>query len=212
MEESITERLTRLTRSNGGQVEHVGDVVGIDGTKKGDHLLTIEPPFAPSRIRLAFESKDHAPRNGPFSREAIRRECAGAAKNRGAAVVIFLASSAEILPEGSCFGWIDDYLYIACGPATDDLHLATAISLATERALRKVGGDVSSEQLQRLRNEVALLSDLLDMLARLDPGLKKASDQIADARKAAEELRTRLQATIVRFNETLATAPGGQVG
>lgn len=136
-EEAISAKLAQIATAMGCQVERCGDVPGMKRGKAGDHLITLDPGSTGGQeIRIVIEAKSRLEGGNRFSFEAVRSACASAKANRGAQAAIFVAATADCLPDAISFGQVgpSDF-FVTFDPATgDDVGLTAGLYLARAAA------------------------------------------------------------------------------
>jgi hypothetical protein len=141
-EEELSRVLGSICTGLGAEVIRCGDHPGLKGRKYGDHLITVEGPMARGEsIKIAIEAKDREAANGRFTVDSVRLACRQACDNRGATSAIFVADTADLLPDGRSFGTIDNHFFLAYDPAVgDDTALAATVHMAVSRAILDLVG------------------------------------------------------------------------
>ncbi|HEY9287497.1 MAG TPA: hypothetical protein VIT43_05700, partial [Candidatus Dormibacteraeota bacterium] len=137
-EEAITAKLVQLTVPIGAQVQRCADNLGARRRRYGDHLITLNPETTNGQpLRIVGEVKSRSEDGQRFTFTAIRQICEQARVNRDAAACIFIADTAEILPDGLAFGQLSpvDYFTAFDAETGDDTGIAVAIRLAMIAAL-----------------------------------------------------------------------------
>jgi len=144
-EEALSVKLCQVSAATGSHVDRVSAQLGVKRTRKGDHVVTLDPAQAGGEtLRIVVEEKSRAEGGQRFSFEAIKRECEAARVNREAQAAVFVAESRETLPDGVGFGQVGrcDF-FVEFDPAVGDdaalvaaLYLARAAAIQTGQGLR----------------------------------------------------------------------------
>ncbi len=194
-EEAVSYKLGQVGAATGSQVERVGDNLGVKRTRKGDHVLTVDPgQTAGATLRVVVEEKSRADDGQRFTFEAIKKECEAARVNREAQAAVFVAESRETLPDGLSFGQVGraDY-FVQFDPSTgEDVALVAALYLARAAAIESVKvavpGPVDRAAVKRLVDDVrerverrARILSLHNSAVKAIHGATKAVDEDAEA-------------------------------
>src|SRR5262249_6074829 len=79
-EDATAAELAELVRPYGGQVERVGDALGVNRQRHGDHIVTFSGPLVGGHtIRIAIEAKTAGSQS--YSLASVRGECQKAREN-----------------------------------------------------------------------------------------------------------------------------------
>lgn len=206
-EDELSRVLGTIATGLGAEVERCGDHPGLKGRKHGDHLLTLAGPMTRGNVlKLAVEAKDHEAANGRFSLEAIRTACRQACDNRGAVLAIFVADSADLLPEGRSFGRVDGHFFVAYNPELgDSTALAATIHMAfTQVLLDATAGTGDSIDAEGARRELEQLRHLLDDFDAIETAHSSAVRSIQKAGNSASALRSAILTVMGKLDSILS--------
>lgn len=198
--------LSRIAVATGCQVDRCSDRLGVQRTKHGDHIITLDAAItAGSTVRIAVEAKSRAD-GQRFSHQGVQRECALARANREASAAIFVAESREILPDSVAFGQIGyrDF-FVEYDPDTaDDLALGAALYLARAAALQdlKPSGPGPVDRLVA-RRLVAEIRGRVERRSRILAYHASATKAIHSAGKALDEDADVILSSLVKLDGLL---------
>jgi hypothetical protein len=201
-EDVLAVRLPIVVRAM-GHVEHCAKVPGDKARNAGDYLVTLDGTHAGEEVKIVVEAKSHKNR---FSANEIRKELRLARSNRGARAAVFVAESAEILPDGVGFGQVGECdFYVAFDPAVGDetclscaLYMAKAVALAS--ATVNGGEQVDVAAVQR---EVAGMRSLLQQFSKIEACHSKVDKEIGNARTYAADLKADIVSALRRLDDLL---------
>jgi len=194
-EEALSTKLCQIGAVTGSQVERVGDRLGVKRTRKGDHLMTLDPAqTAGEVIRVVVEAKSRANDGQAFTFESVKKECEAARENREAQAAVFVAESRETLPDGVCLGLVGRCdVFAQFDPASgDDAALLAAIYLARAAAMQSIKtagpGPVDRSAAKRLVDDIrerverrAKIISLHNSAVKAIHGATKTVDEDAEA-------------------------------
>lgn len=180
-EEELVQVLQPTVVPLGGEVNFVGKTMGLKKTLKGDVLVQVTGPFTRSQeVRVILEAKDW---ESSFSENAIRNELRQARANWRAQVGIFVASSADKLPQGRSFGRIDGDFYLAVPRGGDTTALAVVVNLAITQVIQELSAAANDERSwEEARRQAAVV---LSLLQSCDPVRSALSATVKNAEKAS---------------------------
>jgi len=201
-EEILAARLPVMVRTM-GRVEHCANQSGDKARNAGDYLITLDSAHTVEDVTIVVEAKSHKNR---FSVNEIRKELKLARSNRGARAAVFVADSADILPDGVGFGQVSDCdFYVAFDPANaDETCLTCALYMAKGVALTAVavnwGEHVDVAAVQR---EVSAMRSLLEQFSKIEACHSKVDREIGTARTYAGDLKADIVAALRRLDGLL---------
>lgn len=202
-EEVLSVRLPILTRGM-GRVEHCARAQGDKATDTGDFLITVEAVPGGESANIAVEAKSH---KNPFSANAIRAELKRVRANRNADAGVFVAESAETLPDGVGFGQVSDCdFFVAFDPEVgDETALVCALYMAKVVALsaiaRTTGTDIDLVGAER---EISLIRGLLEQFSKIENCHSKIDREVSSARTLAADLKSDILAALRRLDSLLS--------
>ncbi len=102
-EQVVLEQLDPIVTPHEDVPEHVGDVIGSDGTKVGDIVVSINPTETPGRVvRYVIEAKDK-----PMGLKKALDELDAAMRNRDADAGLMVFAGQSACPGDEPFRWFD---------------------------------------------------------------------------------------------------------
>jgi hypothetical protein len=206
-EVELTRVLGSIATGIGAEVERCGDHPGLKGRKHGDHVLTLTGPMTRGNVlKLVIEAKDHEVANGRFSLEGVRTACRQACDNRGAALAVFIADCADLLPEGRSFGRVDGHFYVAYNPEIgDSTALAATIHMAfTQSLLDATAGTGDAVDAEAARRELQQLRHLLDDFDAIETAHSSAIKSIQKAGNSSSALRSAILTVMGKLDSILS--------
>jgi len=203
-EDALAGRLPAVVRAM-GRVERCATVAGDKARNAGDYLITLDQTMTDERVTIVVEAKSHKNR---FSPNEIRKEMKVARANRGAAAGVFVAETAEILPDGIGFGQVSECdFYVAFDPRVGDetcltcaLYMAKVVVLSSMMVDSGVQVDVGA-----LQREVVAMRGLLEQFSKIEACHSKVDKEIGSARTYAADLKADILASLRRL-DTILTA------
>lgn len=200
-EEAITAELAELVRPYGGEVERVGDTLGLKRQKHGDHVITFRGPLTGGQtFRVAVEAKTAGAQS--YSLAAVRSACQKARENRDSVACIFVGEGPEVLPDSRSFGPVgtSDY-FVAWSPdgASDLLGITLYVVLAT--FARELGTGSGSEiDKAAMHKEIDCLKKMVEELSEIENSHSGAQKFLEKARVALSSMRGNIMAGLSRLD------------
>jgi hypothetical protein len=206
-EEVMTAKLTQLTMPIGAQVERCADNFGVRRRKHGDHLITLDSESTRGQpLRIVAEVKSRSDNGQRFSFGSVREICEEARMNRGAVACIFVADTADILPDGLPFGQITPCdCFAVFNPDTgDDTALTVALRLSLAAALETVEvSEGSAVDLAAAQKVITDLRHLVDRLGKIESYHSSAKRAIESAGGYLDDLKAQIQTLLRRLDQIL---------
>jgi len=200
-EEAITAELAELVRPYGGQVERVGDTLGVKRQRHGDHVITFSGPLVGGHtIKLAIQAKTAGTK--AYSHAAVKCECQGACENREALGCIFIGETVDVLPDGRNFGPVanNDY-FVAWNPDGNDELLGITLYLAMANAVHAVNAGTGSDfDRSAMRKEIEGIRNLLEELSSVESCHSSALKSIEKARLSVSSVRASILTSLSKLD------------
>jgi hypothetical protein len=204
-EEAITAELAELVRPYGGQVERVGDTLGVKRQRHGDHVIIFAGPLVGGHtVKLAIEAKTAGTK--AYSYAAVKSECQSARENREAAGCIFIGETVEVLPDGRNFGPVsqNDY-FVAWSPDGQDELLGITLYLAMANAVHAAMSGTGSEvDRSAMRKEIDGIRSLLQELSSVESCHSSAVKSIEKARLSVSSVRASILTSLSKLDNLVA--------
>jgi hypothetical protein len=201
-EEVLAGRLPAVVRAM-GRVEHCATVAGDKARNAGDYIITLDTTVTDEHVTIVVEAKSHKNR---FSANEIRKELKLARANRGAAAGVFVAETAEILPDGIGFGQVSECdFYVAFDPQNgDETCLTCALYMAKVVALTSMMVDSGAQvDVGALQREVVAIRGVLEQFSKIEACHSKVDKEIGSARTFAADLKADILASLRRLDGLL---------
>ena len=201
-EDVLAARLPAVVRAM-GRVERCATVAGDKARNTGDYLITLDTTVTDEHVTIAVEAKSHKNR---FSANEIRKELKLARTNRGAAAGVFVAETADMLPDGIGFGQVSECdFYVAFNPQDgDDTCLTCALYMAKVVAMASMMVDTGAQvDIGAMQREVAAMRGLLEQFSKIEACHSKVDREIGSARTYAADLKADILAALRRLDTLL---------
>jgi len=203
-EEQLANRLPILARGI-GRVEHCAAEAGEKGANTGDYLLTVDAFPASETVTIVIEAKS---RQGRLSANKVRSELQKSRANRGAAVAILVADSADSLPDRLALNELSDRdLCVAYDPEDgDETALSCALYMAKLAALSTIvqtageGLDIAAAQ-----HEVAVLREHLQRFSKIEACHSAIEASVTKGRVIAGDLKSEILNSLRRLDAILSS-------
>jgi hypothetical protein len=208
-EEAVTMKVSEIARPLGDQVEGCGDSPVSGKGSSGDVLQILNVENTRGEVlKLVFEAKRRDATGQRFSHAAIAKSLDKAKKTRNASAAIFVADSADVLPNGLSFGHSgkNDY-FVAFNPELgDDTGLASAIYLARSAMLAElVRPESDGFDRPAAESTIAELRTNLEAFAKIESDHEAALKAVQRAGLGCDDLRSRITFGLRKLDE-LVTA------
>ena len=201
-EEVVHDQVGRIATAHGDTTEEVGNVLGSNGTKKGDEVVTVnrEDTYGEDG-RFVLEAKAR-----PLNMRKIHEELDAALGNRDAQAAVAVFSRQEEAPTPVPFSYSDNKAIAVLDEDGDDAALRLAYMWARWVVRRQFasteGGDLDTARIMDLIEEVARALKRSTTIKRSHTTAKKSIDQagrevtalVNEVREALEALGTELGA------------------
>jgi hypothetical protein len=200
-EEAVAEAVDAIAVAMGDDCDAVGDLRGLGG-RKGDVVIDIDGCSGAARGRVVFEAK-----NSRKSRKEALEELEEAMATRSADYGVWVVPSEDKLPARAVelreVG--GNKLFVVFDPASGDLALRVAYSLARARVLMS-RGDASGVDALALRGEVERALGALEDVRRIKVQLTNASSGIEEARRVLDGMAERVRGHLGAIDSLVAAA------
>jgi hypothetical protein len=209
-EVALTEAVSMLLRPSNDVVDRCGDKTVASRRAAGDILVTLNPAFTSGEVvRVVLEAKHRGERAPRFTTEAIGKMLREAREARGALSGVFVADTADVLPDGIPFGQVNsgDYFTVFSGTAGGDIGLAAALYLARAHALLNLAAkSTGAVDVPAARGVIQRVRTTMERLASVEAEHTKASNAIRKAGTHCEDLRSEVIANLRLLDDLLVAA------
>ena len=202
-EQVVLEQLDPIVTPHEDVPEHVGDVIGSDGSKVGDIVVSINPTETPGRnVRYVVEAKDK-----PMGLKKALDELDAAMRNRNADAGLMVFASQAACPIKEPFQWFDHKaLVVLDKEELDACALRLACLWARWTARREEAGECDAIDAAKVQSLIDSARLALKTATAIKGDHTKAKTAIEHASRHVDELVADVKATLEQLEAEIAGA------